>query len=57
MKKSMQGFIDPYGLSLLVVLIGAFTFDIQDSFESRNNNDDVQQVSEPKQESKDEYSN
>jgi len=50
MKRAMRGFIDPYGLGFVVVLIGAFYFDIQDSFEPRSGNDNTQQIKKSDQE-------
>jgi len=49
MKNSMRGFIDPYGLGFIVVVFGAFFFDIEDSFESHDQVQTKQQYSEQQQ--------
>ncbi len=49
MKNSIRGFIDPYGLGLVVIIFGAFFFDIQNSFEPHGQDISSQQTTEKQQ--------
>ena len=49
MKKSERGFIDPYGLGFIVIVIGSLIGGIQDSWEDKasNNSEQNSSLAEP----------